>query len=436
MVLASTFTPIPQISSHELLIFLLQTGLLLATALVLGRLAAKLVLPAVIGELLAGVLLGPTVFGHAAPGVWRWLFPAATAQAHMVDGLGQIGLLLLVGITGAQLDLAYLRRSGATAAKVSISGLLIPLGAGIAVGFALPAVLLSTTTTRPTFAVFLGVAMCVSALPVIAKTLLDMKMMHRDVGQLTLTAGMVDDAVGWFLLSVVSAMAAGAVHGWRVALTVGELVGFVAVAIVLGRPLVRWLFQLTNRTTDSGPAVTTAVVIIMAGGTITQSLGLEAAFGAFVAGVLIGAPGVIAPNRLAALRSFVLWVGAPIFLATAGLRMDLTVLAHRTVLISALVVLTVAIAGKFAGAYLGGRLSRLSNRECLALGAGMNARGVIEVVVALTGLRLGVLTTTTYTIIVLVAVVTSMIAPPILRRAMAEITPTTTELLRERAQAM
>jgi len=111
-----------------------------------------------------------------------------------------------------------------------------------------------------------------------------------------------------------------------------------------------------------------------------------------------------------------MWVGAPIFLATAGLRMDLTALANRTVLLSALVVLAVAVIGKFAGAYLGGRLSRLPRRECLALGAGMNARGVVEVVVALAGLRLGVLTPATYTIIVLVAVVTSLMAPPLLRR--------------------
>ena len=436
MVLAGSFAPIPQVSAHDLLVFLLEVGVLLAAALVLGRLAAKLKLPAVAGELLAGVVVGPTLLGHLAPGAWRWLFPANTG--HMIDGLGQIGLLLLVGLTGAHFDLKQARRRGVTAAKVSLSGLLIPLGAGIAVGFAVPAALLSPTAARPTFALFLGVAMCVSAIPVIAKTLMDMKLIHRDVGQLTLTAGMVDDATGWFLLSVVSAIAVGGVHGWRVALTIGGLIGFVAVAVLVGRPVVRWLFRLAGRSTESGPSVATAVVVILAGGAITQSLGLEAVFGAFVAGALIGAPGmsdIVAPSRLVSLRMFVMWVGAPIFLATAGLRMDLTVLGNPTVLVSALVVLVVAIGGKFAGAYLGGRLSRLARRECLALGAGMNARGVVEVVVALAGLRLGVLTTATYTIIVLVAVVTSLMAPPILRRAMAGIDHTAEERLREIDQA-
>ena len=166
------------------------------------------------------------------------------------------------------------------------------------------------------------------------------------------------------------------------------------------------------------------MAVVLAGAIITHSLGLEAVFGAFVAGVLIGAPkmsDVISPSRLAALQTFVMWVAAPIFLATAGLRMDLVALGNPTVLVSALIVLLVAIVGKFAGAYIGGRLSRLSPRECVALGAGMNARGVVEVVVALTGLRLGVLTTATYTIIVLVAVVTSVMAPPVLRWAMAGV---------------
>jgi Kef-type K+ transport system membrane component KefB len=435
MVLAGDFVPLPQVPAHELLVFLMQVGLLLLTALVLGRLAVKLRFPSVAGELLAGVLIGPTVFGHLTPGVWAWLFPGSAAQTHMTDGLSQLGLLLLVGLTGAQLDLAQVRRRGRAAMSVSLGGLLVPLAIGIAVGFALPAALLSATTTRPTFAIFLGVAMCVSAIPVIAKTLIDMRLIHRDVGQLTLAAGMVDDTVGWFLLSVVSAMAAGSVHGWRMALTVGELFAFVAVAALLGRPAVRWAFRLAGRGESAGPSVATAVVVVLAGAVITHSMGLEAVFGAFVAGALIGAPGmatVVSPTRLVALRTFVMWVGAPIFLATAGLRMDLTVLGDPTVLVAAVVVLAVAIVGKFAGAYLGGRLSRLPRRECLAIGAGMNARGVVEVVVALAGLRLGVLTTATYTIIVLVAVITSLMAPPLLRLVMAGVDHTAEERLREK----
>jgi Kef-type K+ transport system membrane component KefB len=195
------------------------------------------------------------------------------------------------------------------------------------------------------------------------------------------------------------------------------------------------VFRLAARSSDPGASSAAAVVVILAGAAITQSLGLEAVFGAFVAGILIGSPGVVDSTRLAGLRSTVLWVLAPIFLATAGLRMDLTALRDPFILGAALIVLSIAIIGKFAGAYLGARVSGLSRREGLALGAGMNARGVVEVVVAMVGLRLGVVSPATYTIIILVAIVTSLMAPPLLRLAMAGIDHTADEHVREAAQA-
>jgi Kef-type K+ transport system membrane component KefB len=431
---ADGFAPLPQPAGHDLLVFLIQVGLLLGLALLFGRLATRLGLPSVVGELLTGVLIGPSLLGHLAPQLWQWLFPARAPQANMTNALAQVGMLLLVGLSGLHVDLKLIRRRGATAVRISMCGLLIPLGIGIGLGLLLPAVLRSPTTGRGTFAFFLGVAMCVSAIPVIAKTLLDMGLLHRDLGQLTLAAGAVDDAVGWCLLSVVSAMAVGGVHGWQIALTVAEIGGFLLAAVVIGRPLARALFTLAGRSNDSGPAVGIAVVLILGGAAITQSLGLEPAFGAFVAGAMLGAGRVrqaLDPARLAPLRTFVLWVGAPIFLATAGLRMDLTALARPTVALAAVAVLGVAVLGKFAGAFLGARLSRLSAREGFALGAGMNARGVVEVVVAMAGLRLGVITTSTYTIIVLVAVVTSVMAPPLLRWAMTGVDHTNQERIRE-----
>jgi Kef-type K+ transport system membrane component KefB len=432
--LATGFAPLPQPAGHDLLVFLIQVCVLLGLALLFGRLAGRIGLPAVVGELLTGVLVGPSLLGHLTPELWHWLFPDQASQANMINAVAQVGVLLLVGLSGMHVDLNLIRRRGATAVRVSLGGLLIPLAAGVGLGWLLPATLMSPTTDRTTFTFFLGVAMCVSAIPVIAKTLLDMKLLHRDVGQLTLAAGAIDDAVGWCLLSVVSAMALGGAHGWRIVLTVGEIIAFLIAAAVIGRPLARALFTLAGRSSETGPAVASAVTMIIAGAAITQSLGLEPAFGAFVAGTLLSATRVrevIDPVRLVPLRTFVLWVGAPIFLATAGLRMDLASLAHPTVLLSALVVLSVAVIGKFAGAFLGARLSRLSAREGFALGAGMNARGVVEVVVAMAGLRLGVITTATYTIIVLVAVVTSVMAPPLLRRAMAGLDHNAQERIRE-----
>lgn len=415
------------LGAHQLLIFVLQVGLLLMLALLLGRLAARLGMPAIVGELAVGVLLGPSLLAHVAPAVSDWLLPREAGQFHLLDAVAQIGVLLLVGLTGIQLDFKLVRRRGATAAKISIAGLVIPLGFGIATGYLLPASLLADNVDVTVFAMFLGVAMCVSAIPVIAKTLMDMNLLHRNVGQLCLTAGMLDDAFGWFMLSVVSGMATTGIRASGIALSLLLLVAVVVFAIVVGRPLVRVVMRNAR---EPGTAVVAVVVMVLLSAAGTHALGLEAILGAFVCGILIGRSGRVEAAWLAPLHTVVLSVLAPLFFATAGLRMDLTRLAEPSVLAAAAVVLVVAIAGKFLGAYIGARLSRLTRWEALALGAGMNARGVVEVIVAMVGLRLGVLNDETYTIIVLVAIVTSLMAPPILRFTMNRVEQTAEERLR------
>ncbi|MEU0051811.1 cation:proton antiporter [Streptomyces sp. NPDC006184] len=411
--------PVPTMAPHSLLVFLLQLALLLLSAFVLGRLAERLRMPAVVGELCAGMLLGPSVLHHLLPGFSDWLLPHRPEQMHLLDATGQLGVLLLVGVTGAELNFGLVRKRGATAVRVSVAGLLLPLGLGIATGFALRGVLMPAGVDSTVFAFFLGVAMCVTAIPVIAKTLLDMKLLHRDIGQLILSAGVVDDIVGWFLLSVVSAMATAGLTAGVVTASVLYPVGVVLFAVLIGRPLVGAALRRAGRAEGPGPTVMTVVILVVLGAAATQAMRLEAIFGAFVCGVLVGTSKDLDREKLEPLKTTVLAFLAPLFFATAGLRMDLTGLRHPDVLAAAVAVLAVAVLGKFSGAFLGARLSRLNRWEALALGAGMNARGVVEVVVAMTGLRLGVLDTDSYTIIVLVAIVTSVMAPPILRVAMA-----------------
>ena len=424
--------PPAALGGHSLLTFLIAVVTLLLVAHLLARLAEAVHMPAIVGELATGVILGPSLLGHLLPGLTNWVFPPSTEQMHLLDAVGQIGILLLVGLTGTHLDIAMVRRRKATAARISLGGLLLPLALGLVVGYQLAGWLSGAVVgDRLVFAGFMGVAMCVTAIPVIAKTLSDMGLLHRDVGQMTLAAGTIDDAVGWFLLSVVSMAATAGLTTGHVVKAVVYLLAFVILAALLGRPLVRRVMRLADRSDAPGHSIVTAVVVVLSGAAITQALDMEPVFGAFVAGILVGLPGAANQAKLAALRTVVLSVLAPLFLATAGFRMDLTALADAKVALAALVVLAVAIVGKFAGAYAGARLSRLTRWEGLAIGAGMNSRGVVEVVVALTGLRLGVLNTATYTIVVLVAVVTSMMAPPLLRLACGRIDQSEEERLRE-----
>ena len=427
---ATPATPPAPLAAHSLLVFLLQVGLLLLVAMALGRLAARFGMPPVVGELSAGVLLGPTVLTHALPSFSHWLLPQNDAQYHLLDAFGQFGVLLLVGMTGIEVDLRMVRRRGNTALRVGLAGLIIPLALGVAAGYLAPHSLLSGSSSRSTFALFVGVAMCVSALPVIAKTLSDMNILHRNVGQLTLAAGVVDDVAGWFILSIVAAMAAAGVRGGSVALSLLYLAGVALFALVVGRRVLRPLLRRACRSPEPGVAVGLVTVLIMFCAAATQAMGLEASLGAFTAGLVIGSAGEVDLSRLAPLRSVVMSVLAPLFFATAGLRVDLTVLGKPVVLAAALIALAIAIVGKFSGAYLGALSSRLSRWEALGLGAGMNSRGVIQIVVATVGLRLHVLDTDTYTIVILIAIVTSLMAPPILRRAVGHMAETDEEELR------
>ncbi|HEU4946130.1 MAG TPA: cation:proton antiporter [Kribbella sp.] len=426
-----TTSPVAPMGGHELLVLLLQLGSLLGLALILGRLAVLLRMPAVVGELAAGVLLGPSLLAHVAPGLSAWLLPRDPVQQHLLDAIGLLGVLLLVGITGMHLDLGLVRRQGVAAAWVSAGGLMVPLVAGIGVGFLLPTSVAGTD--RPIFAMFLGVALCVSAIPVISKILLEMRLLHRTIGQLIMSAAAVDDIAGWLLLSIVSATATHGLRAGHVVWAVASLAGVVAAAALIGRPLVTATLRLAGRSSEPGVRTAAAVVLVLLFSAGTQAVGLEPIFGAFLGGLLISASGLLDLRWLAPLRTIVMTVLAPIFFATAGLRMDLTSLASPAVLLSALGVLVVAIVGKFVGAYVGARAVRLHHWEALALGAGLNARGVIGVVVAMVGLRLGVLGTEAYTIVVLVAIVTSLMAPPILRSAVTRIAVTAEDHEREKA---
>jgi Kef-type K+ transport system membrane component KefB len=409
--------PLSPLPAHSILIFVLDIFLLLALATLLGLAARQLKMPAVAGELCAGVLLGPSLLGHAAPRLSAWLLPPNPGQMHLIDAVGQLGLIMLVGLTGISLDLSLLRRRAGTAAGVGAGALLVPLGSGIGLGLVLPRTLMAAGSSRVTFSAFVAVAMCVSAIPVIAKTLLEMRLLHRDVGQLIMSAATIDDAIGWLLLSIVSAMAVAGVRAQHVLISVGWLAVLIVACLTVGRHLADQALRLSARSKDPGPSVATVVLMLLGFAAVSQAMGMEAIIGALFCGAVIGASKRVDPQWLVPLRTLVMAVLAPIFFATAGLRIDLDVLGRPGVAAAALLVLAVAIASKFAGAYVGARVVRVDHWNAVALGAGLNARGVMEIILAAVGLQLGVLTTAMYTIIVLVAIVTSVMAPPILRYA-------------------
>ncbi|MGW0801448.1 cation:proton antiporter [Nonomuraea sp. NPDC002799] len=391
-------------------LFLLHLVVILALAVLLGRLAVRLGQPAIVGELAAGVVLGPSVLGQLAPDWAQWL--PRPGSGALIDAVAQLGVLLLVGLTAAELDLGRLRAQAGTLVRISFWAMLLPLALGAAAGLVVPAALLGPNADRGTFAAYLAVALAVTAIPVISRTLSDLGLLGHRVGQITLASGALQDAVAWILLAVVGAMATGGVDAGTFGMPMVWLAVMVTAALLL-RPVARRVLS----TADQAPAMTTSTVVILAGALAAHLAGLEPVVGAFVAGLVAGAAAGDGARHLTTLRTTVIAVLAPVFLAFAGLHLDLAALADPVVALTAAGLLILAVAGKLAGGYLGARTSGLPRWESFAIGAGLNSRGLIEIIVATVGLKLGILTSAAYSIVVLIAVATSLMAPPLLRAA-------------------
>ena len=415
---------IQPLGHHQLLLVLLELSLLLLISRGLGEVMRRINFPPVVGELLAGVLLGPSLFGLLFPNLYAEVFPQSQQQSDLLSVVSWLGVLCLLIVTGLETDLKLIIRKGKTALLISLGGIVIPFVTGFGLGWFLPETFLADPNKRLVFSLFIATAMSISAVPVIAKVLMDLNLIRRDIGQVTLAAGMTDDTIGWILLSVVSGLASsGKFDFGTVFRSVSAAILFLAIAFTIGRTIVdqilRWVDDKVGGVTAS---LSVLLVLSFLAAAFTQYLGLEAALGAFVVGILAGQSRRFSREAGHILEVFTAGFLAPIFFASAGLKVNLLALLEPQTLIFGLLVLAVACVGKFTGAYLGSRAGGLSHWEGMAMGSGMNARGAMEIVVATIGLSLGVLNSQMYSIILMVAIITSLMAPPLLRWSLSKVT--------------
>ncbi|WP_416840461.1 cation:proton antiporter [Haloferax sp. DFSO52] len=391
--------------------------LVLGAAHTLGTVADRLGFAPVVGELLTGLVLGPSLLGLVAPNVTAIVVPVSDQLA----ALASIGLIFLLVMAGTEVDVRAVRRYIQPTIVLATGASVVPFLLGFALGWILPVRYLVTPEQRLPFALFLATALSISAVPVAVRVLIDLDAMDRTVGQLTLTVAVVIDAAGWVALTVVSDIArVGQTNPLAVGRTLGVLAVFVIVVIVVAPRIVGALFEITSYVRS--PALTGFSIVILVGlgmAAASLTLGLEAVLGAFLAGVLVRGPLDNEAERV--FQMVTLGLFAPIFFATAGLRVDLSGLFTLDTLLVFGITLTVAVLGKVLGVVLGATVTDLTRGETICLAIGLNARGAMELVVAALGLAVGVLTPTIYAVIVLVAIVTSVMTPPLLRRALSNL---------------
>jgi Kef-type K+ transport system membrane component KefB/nucleotide-binding universal stress UspA family protein len=404
-------------------IFIAEILALMITGRLLGEAMLRFGQPAIMGQLLAGLLLGPSVFGFLLPDIQHVLFPKNPEQKAMIDAVSQFGILLLLLLTGMETDLKLVRQTGRAAVFASLMGILIPFICGVALGEFMPEALLPDPSKRLITALFLGTALSIASVKIVAMVVREMNFMRRVVGQVIMASAIIDDTVGWIIVSIIFSLALhGEVDGWSLAQSISGTFIFMAVSLTVGRRIVFFIIRWVNDTFVSEFAVITAILAIMCGmAMITNAIGVHTVLGAFVAGILVGESPILTKHIDEQLRGIITAFFAPVFFGIAGLSADLTIMKDGKIALLTLGLIFIASIGKFGGAFIGAKMGGLTRREGFALACGMNARGSTEVIIATIGLSMGALNQNLFTMIVAMAVITTMAMPPTLRWALSRI---------------
>lgn len=397
--------------------FLAAVALIIAVAQLLGTLMERWGQPRVIGEILGGIALGPSLLGVVAPPLEQKLFsPTVLAPLNL---LGQLGLVLYMLRLGLELNPALLRGRLGVAGRITLMGVGLPLllGIGLALGLQTWQPELLPGGNRLAGALFLGTAMAITAFPVLARVLEERGLSGGPLGTLAISVAAVDDLLSWLLLAVVVAFArSGSALG---ALTPLVLTAAWALVLLLGlRPLLqRWLSTRHLDQQEQGPLATMALLAgALLSAALTQAIGVHLIFGAFLWGVAMPRDGALQRQWRHRLEAMVLQVLLPLFFAVSGLNTALTELRSPALWAVTALVLAVAVAGKFIGTWGTARLSGVPPRQAMALGWLLNTRGLTELVILNVGLNLGLISRTLFSIGVLMAIGTTLITGPWLDR--------------------
>ena len=402
-------------TNSQLILVLLEICVVLGLARFMGGLFKRLKQPPVVGEIVAGIVLGPSLFGLVAPNEFHLLFPADLQPFLYL--LAQIGLIFFMFLVGLGVDPDHLKSRLKLSIAISNVSILLPmlLGAVLAMNVlydlnGLPHI------ARGAFAVFIGAAMSITAFPVLARILTDLKLDKTALGALALTCASIDDLAAWCLLAIAIAMA----KTQGIAAAVPTIVGislYVAVMATAGRAALRLVLErYASRPESNKTLFTILYVVVTLSALFTEWIGIDVIFGGFIIGAVIPKGSKAIATLKTETENFVSTFLLPIFFAYSGLNTRIGLLDSRELWLVCLLVVVTAIAGKFLGVYGTARMGGVPRQEALALGWLMNTRGLTELIILNVALQLGVISPTIFTIFVIMALATTMMASPLVNR--------------------
>lgn len=395
------------------MLLFLQLAAILLVCRAVGAIGRRFGQSQVVGEMIAGVVLGPSLFGVLAPGAQAWLFPPKSASMTVLYCAAQLGLVLYMFLVGAEFHVAYLGRQARAAAAISTSGMLVPFALGATFGFLMSgdSTLFGSGVSTFEAALFMGAAMSITAFPMLARIIHEQGLTGTMLGTLALAAGSIDDAAAWCVLALVLASFGG--DPW---IAVKAIAGGIAYAVVTLTLLRRWLRPLGERADRLGTlgptAFTVLLALLFAAAWYTDWVGIYAVFGAFILGAAL--PRGVATRelvrRIEPLTSSVL---LPLFFVYSGLNTRIDLVDSARLWLIALAILLAACVGKLAACGVAARLCGQSPRDAFAVGALMNARGLMELIILNIGLERGVIHAPLFSVMVLMAIVTTLMATPL-----------------------
>lgn len=383
--------------------------------------------PAVVGEIMAGLVLGPSAFGALAPEAFGAVFRSAPGGGAVgldasLTSFSQVGLVLLLFLIGIEFDFSHIRRQGRLAAAVSASGVVVPFSMGLGLAWAMAPRLEALGATGPidsrAFGLFLGTAMSITAIPILGRILIEMGLQHTPLGATVIAAAACDDAIGWTLLAGVSAVAVGNFEMAGVVRMIAATMAFTAFALLVLRPL---LLPRLERAVDAAgrlPAggLSLVLALVLVAAWVTSQIGIFAIFGSFLLGAALSGSPRLREAVAGHFTDFVTVFFLPIFFTYTGLRTSIGSLAGIEAWGWCAAVFAVAVIGKWGGCGLAARLGGLAAGEAACVGVLMNTRALMELIVVNVGLDLGVIPPAVYCMLVLMAIGTTIMATPLATR--------------------
>jgi Kef-type K+ transport system membrane component KefB len=406
-------------TEHDLVLFFFQISTIIGTAMIFGQFMNKIGMPAVIGELIGGIFLGPTFFGWISPNAYQWLFPSTGSTVIARDAIIKIGMIFFLFAAGMEIHLSHLKKHAHKIACTSLSGILIPFSLGFGLVYLIPKFWEPhhAKGTFLLFAIFMGTAMSISALPIVARMFMDLGLYKRELAVIVLASSTMDDLVGWSLFAIIlNAFKTGDIDMNSIWITFGIVITIFTLVLTVGR----WMCQrsldwIQSKLTWPSGFIQLMSVLMLIGAALVQNIGIHAIWGAFLVGLALSKGKEVRDQASEIVYQFAYSFFSPFYFVSIGMRANFILSFDFYIF---LFIMIIAFVGKIGGAGLASWLVGFKPREAFTIGFSMNVRGALEMILAYVSLDYGLIDERIYVALIYMALITTVINGPIIKRLM------------------